>query len=173
MVLALLFKLAIMAAMNYFLANLFRDWKWWAQLGVGLVGALNLMDILSATLAYPGFFGLWIVRITAGGGLAGLLAYYLYWKRHDDRIRRIESLLPPLAAERRAYFEKMVAIDPSFQTFCYQCHHYDHNHRCCNLRLQGREVRVKLQPLGTSSYCLYWNLTGHPIMEYTKKLSPR
>ena len=41
--------------MNYFIAELFRDWKWWAKIGFALVATLNVADILSASFAYPGF----------------------------------------------------------------------------------------------------------------------
>jgi len=155
--------------MNYFLSNLFRDWKWLAKLGFAFIGAMNVMDILSATFAYPGYFGLWIVRTTVIAGFSGLLAYYLYWNRRDARTRQVERLLPALAAERLAYFEKMMAVDPKFQTFCYKCLHYDGERRCCKLRLHGREVKVKLDPYGTQSYCLYWNLSDHPILALTER----
>jgi len=158
--------------MNYFLSNLFRDWKWWAKLGLAFIGAVNVMDILSATFSYPGYFGLWIVRGTVIAGFSWLLGYYLYWKRRDAKTSRIEQLLPALAAERRAYFEKMMAADPRFQTFCYECLHYDAGRRCCGLRLYGREVKIKLDPYGTFSYCLYWNLSDHPILALTEKLGP-
>ncbi|MCX6557863.1 MAG: hypothetical protein NTW95_10605 [Candidatus Aminicenantes bacterium] len=155
--------------MNYFLSNLFHDWKWWAKIGFAFIGAMNVMDILSATFAYPGYFGLWIVRGTVISGFSGLIAYYIYQNRHDKKNRQLDALLPPLAAERRAYFEKMIADDPKFQTFCYECLYYDNGRRCCSLRLHGREVKIKLNSLDTYSYCLYWNLSEHPILALTDR----
>ena len=158
--------------MNYFLANLFNDRKWWAKIGVAIVAALNLMDILSATFAYPGFFGLWIVRATVIAGIGGLLGYYVYQNRHDNRERRLQTLLPGFIAERRAFFDKMCAADPAFQTFCYECHHYDGRRKSCCLNLYNRTVKIKFHPYATFEYCLYWNLCDHPIMDLTDRIFP-
>jgi hypothetical protein len=198
-----------MGAMNYFLSHLFRDWKWWAKLGMAFIGALNLMDILSSTFAYPGFFGLWIVRGTVISGVSGLIAYFVYQNRSDKKNSRLEALLPPFIAERHVFFEKMTAVDPRFQTFCYECLHYDPGRTSCRLRLHGRKIKIKLDPAGAFSYtntmgsivpegqrnpssvgivtpndlsrsqnvlrswcdyCLYWNVSNHPIMELTDKI---
>ncbi|MEI6614604.1 MAG: hypothetical protein WCL37_06885 [Chrysiogenales bacterium] len=158
--------------MNYFIANLFRDWKWWAKLGFVLVVTLDIVDILSASFAAPGFFNLWMVRITIIAGFSGLLAYYFYQRRHDKKNRQLEILLPAFMAERREYFETMVAADPKFQTFCFECLHYEAGRRCCSLHLHDREIKIKLHSLDVFSYCLYWNLSDHPIMGLTKSLFP-
>ena len=156
--------------MNYFLSHLFRDWKWWAKLGLAVVASFNLMDILSSTFASPGFFGLGVVRGTVIGGIGGLVAYYVYWNRRDKKDSRLEALLPVFIAERRVYFEKMTAVDPRFQTFCYECLHYDPARTACRLRLHGRKTWIKLNPTDTFNYCLYWNVSNHPIMELTDKI---
>ena len=157
--------------MNYFLSNLFRDWKWWARLGFVFILTLNVVDILSVAFAAPGFFNLWMVKITVIAGIGGLLAYFFYQRRHDKIDRRLEALLPAFITERRAYFAEMVAVDPKFQTFCFNCRHYDAERRCCCLRLHDREVRIKLGSLDTFSFCLYWNLSDHPILALTESLS--
>jgi hypothetical protein len=159
--------------MNYFTANLFRDWKWWAILGFIFILILDVVDILSVSFAAPGYFNLWMVKITAIAGFTGLIVYYFYQHRRDKKNRQIEILLPAFRAERREYFEKMAVIDPKFQTFCFDCRHYDPERRCCSLRLHGREIKIKLNPLDTFSYCLYWNLNDHPIMALTERLGPR
>ena len=158
--------------MNYFLSNLFNDWKWWARMGFAVVATLNVADILSASFAYPGFFNLWMVRGTVIAGFSGLTGYFIYQKRHDKKNRRIEALLPAFSAERRAYFEKMIAADPTFQTFCFDCRHYDAGRTCCSLRLHDREVWIKLKPLDAFNYCLYWNLDEHPILAVTAQCPP-
>ena len=159
--------------MNYFIANLFRDWKWWARLGFIFIVTLDVVDILSVSFAAPGFFNLWMVKITAGAALIGLIVYMVRQRRHEKKNQQIEILLPAFMAERRAVFEKMVAVDPKFQTFCFDCLHYDAGRRCCNLRLHDRESKIKLQPLDVFSYCLYWNLSDHPIMALTERLIPK
>ena len=156
--------------MNYFTANLFCDWKWWARLGFIVILTLDVADILSASLAYPGFFNLWLVRITFIAGFSGLIIYYFYQRRSDKKKQQIEILLPAFSAERRAFFEKMTAADPKFQTFCFDCRHYDAGRRCCRLRLHGRENKIKLSSLDVFSYCLYWNVSDHPIMSLTESL---
>jgi hypothetical protein len=154
--------------MNYFTADLLRDWKWWAKFGVGGIAILNVVDILSVTFAAPGFFNLWMVKITVAAALIGLVVFVVYELRHEKKSKQLEILLPAFIAERREYFEKMVAADPKFQTFCFECLHYDNERRCCSLRLYDREIKIKLQALDVFSYCLYWNLSDHPIMSLTE-----
>jgi hypothetical protein len=154
--------------MNYFISNFFRDWKWWAKLGFVSVATMNMFDIISQGR----FFNLWIVRGTIIAGFASLLAYFIYQNQRDKKRRQIETLLPAFIAERRAYFEKMTAVDPKFQTFCFDCRHYDAGRTCCSLQLYDRESKIKLQPLDVFSYCLYWNLSDHPIMDLTESLFP-
>jgi hypothetical protein len=158
--------------MNYFLSNLFNDWKWWAKIGFVVIATLNVADILSASFASPGFFNLWMVRGTVIAGFSGLTGYYIYQKRHDNKKHSLAALLPAFSAERRAYIEKMTAADPKFQTFCFDCRHYDSGRTCCSLRLYDRESRIKLNQLDVFSYCLYWNLNEHPILTLTKQILP-
>ncbi|HSQ35998.1 MAG TPA: hypothetical protein VLQ89_08405, partial [Candidatus Binatia bacterium] len=155
---------------NYFISDLFRDGKWWAKIVIGVIAAMNFADLLSAGIAYPGFFGLWIVRVTVVSGIIGLLAYYFYQNRVDDKERRLAALLPDFIAGRRVAFEKMIAADPKFQTFCYTCHHYDAGRTSCSLCLVGRTVKIKLHPQARFEYCLYWNLCDHPVMELTENM---
>jgi hypothetical protein len=161
-----------MRDMNYFLANLFRDWKWWARMGLVCILTLDLVDFLSFAFGPPGYFNLWMVKITAGAALVGVTVYAVFLHRHEKKGQQLEILLPAFMAERRDYFEKMVAADPQFQTFCFDCLYYDPERRCCTLCLQNREIKTKLHPLDMFSYCLYWNLGDHPIMALTKRLVP-
>jgi hypothetical protein len=159
--------------MNYFMANLFKDWKYWAKIGFVFIVAMNAVDILSAGFAAPGFFNLWMVKITFVAGFTGLIVYFFYQRRMDKIKRQIEILLPGLMSERRDYFKKMTAADPKFQTFCFDCCHYHAGRRCCSLHLHDREIKIKLNPLDTFSYCLYWNVSDHPIMSLTESLFPK
>jgi hypothetical protein len=156
--------------MNYFVSHLFRDWKWWAKIGFVFVLALNALDLLSAGFASPGYFNLWVVRLTVAAGLVGLVIYYLFSSRRDKKKHRVEELLPVLEAERRAFLEKNRAADPGFRTLCYECCHYDAERRCCRLRLHDRVSWIKLSPLESFSYCIYWNLSDHPILALTDRV---
>jgi len=159
-----------MIAVSYFTFHLFRDWKWWAKIGFAGLLAMNTIDLLSAGFASPGYFNLWVVRVTVVSGIAGLVVYFLYQSRHDKKTRQIEQLLPLFAAERRAFIEAKKLADPKFQTFCYECCHYDADRRCCNLRLVGREAWIKLSPFESYTFCLYWNLRDHPILALTERV---
>jgi hypothetical protein len=158
-----------MNAMNYFIHNLFNDWKWWAKLGFAFVATMNMFDIVSQGL----FFNLWIVRGTVIAGCGGLIVYFVYFNRRDKKNSRIEALLPAFIAGRHVYFEKIVAADPKFQTFCYECLHYDAVHRTCSLRLYDRKIWIKLDPFDPFSYCLYWNLNDHPLLALTDKTTAK
>jgi hypothetical protein len=103
----------------------------------------------------------------------GLIVYMVRQSRQDKKNQQIEILLPAFKAERRAYIAKMVAVDPKFQTFCYDCLHYDGKRRCCTLRLHERKIKIKLHNEDIFSYCLYWNLSDHPIMSFTERLFPK
>lgn len=156
--------------MNYFMANLFRDAKFWALIGLAAIAALNLADFLSFAFGAPGFFNLWVIKITIGVAVAGVIVYGSLLRRRDKKSLHLEKLLPVFSAERRAYFEKTVAVDTKFQTFCHECRHYDASRRRCLLRLHDRKVRIKLQPEDVFSYCLYWNLEDHPVLNLTERL---
>ena len=58
--------------MNYFIANLFNDWKYWAGLAFIFIAVLDVLDVLSVSFAAPGFFNLWMVKITGAAALIGL-----------------------------------------------------------------------------------------------------
>jgi len=156
--------------MNYFLSNLFRDKVLWAALGLGVVAALNLVDFLSFAFAAPGFFNMWVIKSTIGAAVAGAVAYGFFLWRRDKKSLCLEKLLPVFTAERRAYFEKIVAADTKFQTFCHECRHYDNSRRRCLLRLHERKVWIKLHFEDVFSYCLYWNLEDHPVLNLTERL---
>ena len=158
--------------MNYFIYNLFHDWKMYALIGLAALAGLNIMDVISYILLGNGFFNLWVVRVTLGAAVAGGVAYGCYLHRQMKRSRQLNNLLPVFMAERRAHFEKMLARDPKFQTFCHECRHYEIGPRRCLLRLHGRQVRIKLQFEDIFSYCLYWDLEDHPILKLTERIDP-
>jgi hypothetical protein len=155
--------------MNYFLSNLFRDWKVYALVGLAVVAGLNIMDILTTMFGLK-VFNLWVVKITIGAAFVSGIVYGFLQYRHEKKNRQLESMLPAFIAERKACFEKKVAKDPQFQTFCHECRHYDNGPRRCLLRLHGRKIRIKLQQESMFSYCLYWNLDDHPVLALTERV---
>ena len=156
--------------MNYFTNTLFRDKLLWVGIVLGVVAALNLVDFLSFAFAAPGFFNLWVIKITIVAAVAGAIIYGALLHRQDNKSRSLKKLLPVFHADRRAYFATRVAEDPGFQTFCHECRHYDSGRRRCLLLLQERKVRIKLQREDVFSYCLYWNLEGHPVLALTERV---
>jgi len=156
--------------MNYFMANLFRDKMLWAAIGLAAIAALNLADFLSFAFAAPGFFNLWVIKITVAAAVAGAIVYGSLLQRREKKSLRLKNLLPVFTSERRAYFEKMLAVDPKFQTFCHECRHFEVGRRRCLLLLHGRKIRIKLHPDDVFSYCLYWNLEDHPVLALTDRV---
>lgn len=156
--------------MGYIFSEFLHDWKVYALIGLAIVAGLNIMDIISYILMGNGFFNLWVVKSTVGAFVVGGIVYGLFLSRRGKRSRQLDVLLPALAVERRAFFEKMVAKDPGFQTFCHECRHYDDIPRRCLLRLHGRQVWIKLNFEDVFSYCLYWNLKDHPVLALTDKV---
>jgi hypothetical protein len=156
--------------MGYFFSELSRDWKVYSLIVLAIVAGLNIMDIISFVLMGNGFFNLWVVKITIGAVVLGAIVYGSFLRRREKKSQQLEVLLPALAVERRAFFEKMSAADPEFKTFCHECRHYDDGRRRCLLRLHGRQVRIKLKPEDVFSYCLYWNLEDHPVLALTQRV---
>lgn len=156
--------------MGYVFSEFLRDWKIYSLVVLALVAGLNLMDIITFMLMGNGLFHLWVVKITLGAAVAGAIVYGSFLRRRENKSRRLDVLLPALEKERRAFFEKKIAGNAGFQTLCHECRHYDGQRRRCLLHLQGRPVRIRLQPGDVFSYCLYWNLEDHPVLSLTERV---
>lgn len=88
------------------------------------------------------------------------LGFFLYDRYQRTRKReKLRKILPIFEARRTKEIRRMIEADPEFQTFCYQCIHFDQEKRACTLHLHSRKMEIKLHPADKYKYCLYWNVT--------------
>jgi len=138
-------------------ARFLREPRFWVRvIGLPALAALNIADIMTAILAAPGVFRLWVVRITLVGGLvfAVSLAVRDTKKQHADR---------DLAASQKEFETRMmnelrqrVVADPQYQTLCFRCRHFNPETTACGLEiLNAAARRVRLDD-SQYRYCLYW-----------------
>ncbi len=142
--------------MNYFTRGVFSDPKfWWKIIVIPAIGGLVLMDFLSSMFASPGFFNLWIVKIVGTLSIIGVIGYgvFLYAKpKSDKKIEEDQAFVEKMNEER---FRKIIQENPHFQTLCYQCLHFDQNHRACGKKvINERALKARLSE--TFTYCLHW-----------------
>jgi hypothetical protein len=133
-------------------SNVFKDANYWFFISLGGAGALALMDLLGNIL-HGWFFGIF---------LAAAFLYLLFnaVKRYQ-RVKKKKELmekLPLFEAKRKEEIRRMVAENPGFQTFCYECIHFDRERSGCSLDLYNRTREIKLDPDDKYKYCLYWNV---------------
>ncbi|MBN1197285.1 MAG: hypothetical protein JXA62_07755 [Candidatus Aminicenantes bacterium] len=145
--------------MGYFTKGIGDQRFWLIFVGLPLIAALNLADFLTATLAPPGVFNYWVMRITVVGGF---LVALLVATRNSKKLRAQR-----LEAARQKNFESIrleelrrrVAVEPDFQTLCYRCRHFDREKSTCQLQifnLAARKVRLDTP----FQYCLYYEPAG-------------
>ncbi len=149
--------------MSYFWGSVVRDRRVWLPLLFVAVLLLNILDILSYSFAAPGYFNLWVNKASALLALGGLIGYGAFLRRRETKFKRIDAMLPDFITARRAEIERRVSEDPGFQTFCFDCCHFDSVRRGCRLHLFDCNMKVKLKPTDRTDYCLYWN-ADHPLL---------
>jgi len=148
--------------MGYFLRHVVRDRLVWTLIGVVVVGTINAADMLSYGLAYPGLFNLWAVRITAIVAAAGAAGYGIYLYHREKSQKNFDREWPPFSVARKEFITEQLAIDPNFQTFCFQCGHFDPQRLACGLSLPRVTIWIKLDRDRPHSHCLLWNASEIP-----------
>ena len=114
---------------------------------------LALADAM-VNILHGWFAGLFVIAVIFS------LGFYLYRRFQLTRKREaLRKILPVFEAQRTEEIRRMVEADPGFQTFCYQCAHFDQERRTCTLHLHSRKMEIKLHPADRYKYCLYWNVT--------------
>ena len=133
-------------------SNVFKDANYWLFISLGGVGLLALMDALGNIL-HGWFFRIFLI--------AAFLYLLFYAVKRYQRVKKKKELvgkLPLFEAKRREEIRRRVAENPGFQTFCYECIHFDREKSCCSLHLYNRTLEIKLDPTDKYKYCLYWNV---------------
>lgn len=141
--------------MGYFSKSFKDPGFWFRTVFLPALGALNLADILSAVLASPGFFRLWVVRITVMAGLAVAIAVASRNSAKQRKKQRDSLDQRNFEIQRMEALRRRVSEDPEFQTFCFRCRYYDAATLGCTreiINLSARRVRLDSR----FQYCLYW-----------------
>ncbi len=142
--------------MNYFTRGMFSDPQFWVKIiVVPAIGGLVVIDFLSYMFAAPGFLNLWAVKIVGIFSIVGVIVYgiYLYKKpKSDKNTEEDQAYIETLNEDK---FRKMILDDPEFQTFCYQCVHFNQRFGSCGKKIfSERSKRARLNEKYT--YCLHW-----------------
>ena len=145
--------------MGYFEKGVGDPRFWVIFVGLPFIVTLNLADLFTATLAPPGIFNFWVMRITVVGGF--LVALFIATRNSKKlRARRLEAARQKNFESRRLEeLRRRVAVEPEFQTLCFRCRHFDAEKITCKLEifnLAARRVRLDT-PV---QYCLYYEATG-------------
>lgn len=141
--------------MSYFTKEM-KDGKFWLKMTVlPAIAGLLLLDILSNMFASPGYFNLWVVKIVGSLSVIGVIIYgiYLYIKpKVDKNEEEDQEFLEKMNEEK---LRNMIAEDPEFQTFCYQCVHFNERFSACGKKIVNHMAkRARLSEKYT--YCLHW-----------------
>lgn len=145
--------------MGYFAKGMGDPRFWLIFVGLPLIASLNLADLITATLAPPGIFNFWVMRITVVGGFFVAL---LIATRNSKKLRAQR-----MEAARQKEFEsrslmdlrRRVEADPEYQTLCFRCRHFDSEKSTCRLEVfnaAARKVRLETP----FQYCLYYEPAG-------------
>lgn len=140
-------------------SSLLRDRQLRAIVALSALVGFDLIDWLSYTFAPPGFFRLFFIRLTVVGAIAGAVVFGWLLYRKQKRVEAIAAALPPFVARRTEALRQAVDEDPEYQTFCFDCRHFDADLRGCRLHLYDRQMRIVLERGSSHSYCLYWNVS--------------
>ena len=150
--------------MNYWIENLFKDGSFWTKILIPGIGFLLLIDVLSYILNRPGYFHLWPLRITAAAAVP-LIIRIIYKNFHTlNRIKKVESEAPVFEKKREREILDIIAVDPDFTTFCYECIYFSDEKKSCS-RDRVFE-RVKEIRAGQRTYCLYWEEKQMPSVPF-------
>lgn len=134
-------------------ANFFKDTRYWILISLGGIVILALADAM-INIFHGWFTNIFVIIVVIS------FFYYLYYRYQLTRKREtLRKILPIFEAKRTEDIRRMVEADPGFQTYCYQCVHFDQEKKGCTLHLHSRKMEIKLHPADRYSYCLYWNVT--------------
>ena len=141
--------------MNYFTRGLHDPKFWFKIIVLPAIGGLVLIDFLSHMFASPGFLNLWAVKIVGILSIIGVIIYgiYLYIKpKNDKNFEEDQAFLEKMNEEK---FRNLIAEDPEFQTFCYQCVHFNQRFSACGKKIINQFAK-KARLSERYTYCLHW-----------------
>jgi hypothetical protein len=143
--------------MNYLWYHLTRDPKFWIKIIViPAVLILNLFDFLTYVFKPPGLSNLWIFRISAAISILGVIVYGVYLFVMPQKNKKISEEQAIFEEKRLQELKKTIKQNPHFQTFCFECKHFNLEIKTCSLDIKN--LKAKSVRLGEKyKYCLYWD----------------
>jgi len=148
--------------MNYVWYHLKNNPKFWMKVVfIPAVLVLALLDFLSHMFQPPGIFNLWFFKIVILTSILGIIGYgvYLYISPRKERKIRLEQ--HEFEQKREKELKKVLSENPGFQTFCYNCKHFNQQLKSCPLNIRNPKAR-NIRLYESYTYCLYWEtVTGY------------
>lgn len=149
--------------MNYWIKHFFSDKTFLFKLFIPGIFFINFIDIASNIANPPGYFNLWVFKIT----LLILIPYIIIFIYKNfkklNKLKKIEKEAPEFEKNREYEIRRILENDSSFTTFCFECIYFKESTKGC-----GRDPvfeRIKEISINNKKYCLYWEkafLKYHP-----------
>ena len=157
--------------MNYFLRGIFTGNKkfFFIAISIGIWGVAFLDGFTNGVL--NGWFFIITLILSAIGFLTFIFFKYYSDVNKRKKTKAAEAEALEFEPQREAEIRKQIEENPEFVTLCYECRHYDHNHRHCsrNMTLDITKQRLKEIRIGYTKYCLYWEIPSEEFPEFEDK----
>lgn len=142
--------------MNYLWYHLTRDPKFWTKIVlIPAVLVLNLFDFLTYMFKPPGLSNLWIFKITAAISILGVIVFGIYLYVIPKKNKKIRDEQAIFESQRFIELKKIIEENPQYQTFCFECKHFNFEIKACSLDIKN--LKAKSVRFGDKhKYCLYW-----------------
>ncbi|MCP5103021.1 MAG: hypothetical protein GY950_06570 [bacterium] len=148
--------------MNYFFRGLLSgNKKFFLLLGLSALWVLALFDLL-ASIRPPGLFNGKLFIVTAVGTAVGLLYFLINRYVKDTTTLKKTKAVEKHAAEfepmRESEIYEILEKNPGFNTFCYECKHFNPDLQHCSRNLSDdiSKQRIKDVYINNRKYCLYF-----------------
>lgn len=150
------------SGMNYFFKGLFSGNKtYYLILAAAAVWVFAIFDLIT-NIRPPGLFNGKLFLVTAVATGVGVLYFLIsrYKKDRDVRLKTkaVEEHIANFEPKREAEIREILETNPGFNTFCYECKHYNPDLQHCSRDLSDDITRQRIKEIYINSrkYCLYW-----------------
>jgi len=164
--------------MHYFFRGLFSgNLKYWGLVFFFAIWFIALID-LATQLKPPGLFHgklfLATLIITVVGSFTFLIGRSILAKQKRIKINRVKDEASWFEPAREREIRRLVELDPTFTTHCYECIYFNPDLLCCRRKMSAdiSHNRVKEIKINNIVYCLYWEKSRLIDTPESDSLSP-
>ncbi|MEN8152744.1 MAG: hypothetical protein ABFR75_01865 [Acidobacteriota bacterium] len=140
--------------MNYWIKYLVNDKSFLVKLFIPGIIFANFIDIASNILNPPGYFNLWVTKITVLILVPSIIIYIKKNFKKLKKLKQMEKEAPEFEKNREYEIRKILEGNADFSTFCYECKWFNSDLKGC--RRDPVYERIKEISIKNKKYCLYW-----------------